>query len=204
MSRTRLYAPTDATPGGSAARRLVRLIGPALRAADGTAAAALLLGLGDGLATARARLRAALDEAFADTALETLSEWEALVGLPTREGASPDDRRRDLLAKIRAAFSGAPSDILRTVRTYAPEALLATVPVAVALLSYPRGVFRFVLLISDAHWRDTSMVASIDARLQQQSPAHVDWSVAEGEGPDIPVFLCDSPDSLCDRNVLSE
>lgn len=197
MTHTRIVAPTDASPGGLVARRLVRLIGPALRARDGSAAAAFLLGLGDALATARARTRAALDELFADTALETLSEWEALLGLPVREGAAPDDRRRELVAKLRASFSAAPADILRTVRTWAPEALLRTVPVADALVSDPRAVFRFVLLLSAPHAASAELRARIAARMQSQSPAHVGWSTTS-----TPVFRCDAGDSLCDRDAL--
>jgi hypothetical protein len=197
MTRTRLYAPSDDTPGGAVARRLARLIGPALRAREGSVAAALLLGLGDALAAARARSRAALDEVFADTARETLSEWEALLGLPVREGASIDERRLDLVAKLRASFSASPSDIARMVRTWAPEARVLTAPVADALASDRRAVFRFALLLSATHAASSDLRARIAARLQSQAPAHAGWSTTS-----TAVFRCDSPDSLCDRDAL--
>lgn len=197
MTRTRRYAPSDSSPGGAVARRLSLLIGPALRARDGSVAASLLLGLGDALASSRARVRAALDEVFVDTATETLAEWEALLGLPVREGAATEDRRRDLVAKLRASFSGCATDILRTVRTWASEALLRTVPVADARVSDCRAVFRFVLVLSAAHASSADLRARIAARLHAQSPAHAGWSVTSGAA-----FRCDSSDSLCDRDAL--
>lgn len=191
----RIHAPSEATPSGNAARRLARLIGPALRSPTGSVAGALLLGLGDGVVDAHKRLRAALDELFPDTARETLSAWEELVGLPIRESASDDDRRQELVAKLRAAFSGAHSDITRTLRTYAPEATLRTLRVADALTTDPRAVFRSVVMLSPEHAADAGLRTRIDARMQQQVAAHTGWSVSS-----TTAFRCD--DSGCDRDAL--
>lgn len=199
----RLSAPTEDSAAGTAARRLARLVGTAVRAANATVGALLYLGLGDGLASAEATLERALRDAFADTAVDTLGAWETALGLPVRDNVSIEVRRRDLVAKLRAAISGTATNILRTVRVYAAEAQIVAVGASMVAGTDPRAVFRFVLLLSETHWNDTALRAQLDQLLAQQVTSHVGWIHTVGAGPDLDPFRCDDPDSLCDRDVLA-
>lgn len=201
--RLRLTLPTEEGAAGEVARRLARLVGTAVRAADGSVGALLYLGLGGGVASAERTLARALDDAFADTAVDTLSAWESAVGLPVRDGTAPEQRRRDIVAKLRASVSGTASNILRTVRVFAPEAQLVAIAADAVAGTHPRAVFRAVVLLSVAHWNDPVVRASLDALLGQQVTAHVGWVFTVGAGPDLDPFRCDDPASLCDRDVLA-
>ena len=59
-----------------------------------------------------------------------------------------------------------------------------------------------MVLLSEAHWNDESLKATLDALLAQQVTGHVDWVLTVGDGPDLDPFLCDDNASQCDRDVL--
>ncbi len=201
--RLQLITPTEASPAGNAARRLHRLVGTALAAADGSVGALVLLALGDALASAESTLGHALDEAFADTASSTLGQWEALVGLPVREGAALSERRRAIVAKLRASLSGTAPDILSTVRTLASEARLVSIAARHVRGTAPRNTYLFAILLSELHWGNPPVLAELDRLLAQQVTAHRDWAATVGAGGDLDEFRCDDPDSLCDRDLLA-
>ncbi len=196
--------PTGTSDADRFARSLAILRGPEITAADGTLVAEDLRALGQMLADARARTLAAVDQAHPGRATELLSELEAEYGLPVDTGLPTADRQRRLLAKYRARNAGDRPSLLRTVRTVAAEAEIVPISSLAVQDTDPFAVYRFVLLLSDAHFDDAALRATLDALLAQQVTGHVAWTAAVGEGSDLPTFLCDSPDSLCDRNVLSE
>lgn len=196
--------PTGASDADRFARSLAILRGPEVTAADGSLVAEDLRVFGQMLADARARTLAAVDQAHPGRATEQLSELEAEYGLSDGAELPTADRQRRLLAKYRSRNSGTRPSLLITARTLAAEALVVTVSWRAVDATDPLAVHRFVLLLNDAHWSDDALVATLDALMASQTPAHVGWSVAEGAGPDIAPFVCDSPDSLCDRNVLAE
>lgn len=197
------HVPTEDSPSGAFARRLLRWIGPALQAPARSVNAALFLGLGDALAGGRATVQRALDEAFADTALATLDTWERALGLPVREGADPGFRRQIVLARLRAAFRGSPADLLRMLRTFAGEATLFEVLERAVRATDPRAVFRFVVLVGGGTFDDAPRVAEMHARLQQQAPAHTGWSMGVSTAqPALQRFRCTHRDSRCDRTLL--
>lgn len=201
---TLVALPSGTSDADRFARSLALLRGPEITAVDGSLVAEDLRVLGQMLADARARTLAAVDQAHPGRATELLSELEAEYGLANGAELPTADRQRRLLAKYRSRNAGTRTSLLITARTLAAEALIATVPWSSVELTDPLAVHRFVLLITDAHWSDDALVATLDALFAAQSPAHVGWNTAEGAGPDLVPFVCDSPDSLCDRNVLAE
>ncbi len=201
---TLVALPSGTSDADRFARSLATLRGPEITAVDGSLVAEDLRVFGQMLADARARTLAAVDQAHPGRATELLSELEAEYGLANGAELPTADRQRRLLAKYRSRNAGTRTSLLITARTLAAEALIATVPWSSVELTDPLAVHRFVLLITDAHWSDDALVATLDALFAAQSPAHVGWNTAEGAGPDLVPFVCDSPDSLCDRNVLAE
>lgn len=195
--------PTGATEADRFARALAILRGPEITAVDGSLVAEDLRVLGQMLADGRARILAAVDQAHPGRATELLSDLEAEHGLPNGADLETAQRQTRLLAKYRSRNAGTRSDLLITARTLAAEAQIATVPWSVVDDTDPFAVHRFVLLLTDAHWSDDALVATLDGLMAAQAPAHVSWSIAVGAGPDIDPFLCDDAESLCDRDVLN-
>ncbi len=200
---TTVAVPSGATDADRFARALATLRGPEITAADGSLVAEDLRTLGQLLADARARTIAAVDQAHPGRATELLSELEDEYGLPPGTGLTVETRQRRLLAKYRARNAGDRLSLLRTIRTVAAEAQIVSVGSATVRGTNPRAVFRFVVLLTEAHWNDTALRATLDALLAQQTTSHVHWIHTVGDGPDLDRFRCDDPASLCDRDVLS-
>jgi uncharacterized protein YmfQ (DUF2313 family) len=185
--RIPLAVPTEAGVAGDFARQLVRILGPAHNAPDGSLNAADFLALGGALADARATTLAALDEAFADSATQLLSELEAMYGLPVRPDLAVATRRTRLVAKVRAARAGAPNEVLRAVHALDPTATISEntpsdVPQEPDQATPPRAgaarlVFLWALWISDAAFDDAETRAAIGAICTQMQPAHTDHSL---------------------------
>ena len=203
---TLVALPSGTSDADRFARSLALLRGPEITTVDGSLVAEDLRVFGQMLADARARTLAAIDQAHPGRATELLSELEEEYGLPVATSLPVADRQRRLLAKYRARNAGDRQSLLRTVRTIAAEAEIVPISSLAVQDTEPFAVYRFVLLLSDAHFDDAAVRSTIDALLAQQTTSHVAWvsAVGDGEGADIPMFVCDSPDSLCDRNVLSE
>jgi len=171
--------PTASGPGPDLARQLARLVGPAVQAGDSTVAAQEYLALGGGLATARQTTLDAISEAFPATARDTLSEWERMLRVPIRSGASTADRRAAILARLRAS-GGSPRRI--------KAACAALVPPGVGLAEYtvsqvtanPRRVFRFVVAVGATAYADDATREELGDVLQRAAPAHTTWNLTNG------------------------
>jgi uncharacterized protein YmfQ (DUF2313 family) len=188
--------PSGETETDRYARELARLIGPSYQPADGTLIAEDLRALGSLLARARAHQSSALDERFADLATETLSEWEAALGLPVDPTRTVEARRATSAAKMRAAFGGIPQRMLKALRPLAPEASIVE-NLAINCVAAPRQVFHYVVVVSAAHWADDGLRAQLEALVEQMQPTHKRGTLHTRVG-----FRCDDPDSLTDRDVL--
>jgi uncharacterized protein YmfQ (DUF2313 family) len=203
--RIQQQQPSENSVAGEFARQLLTLFGPALQAPDNSTTAAELLAIGGALASARNTTVTSLDEAFANTATQMLSELEASYGLQSRPDLSVEARRTRLLAKIRANRAGSPQGILAAVRTYDPTATIVEVtPDDISPRTgdglnpgTDRGVYSFAVLLDATVWSDTSKRAEITAIIEQMKPAHVQANI----GVTMP-FLTDDPDSLTDRDLL--
>lgn len=200
---TDVALPSGSTETDRFARALALLRGPEITAVDGSLAAEDLRVLGRLLADGRARVLLAVDQAHPGRATEQLSEAEAEYGLPDGSGLPLATRQQRLLAKYRARNAGDRPSLLRTVRTIAAEAQIVSISLDDVGGTDPDAVFRFVILLSEAHWNDTALRATLDQLLAQQVTAHVGWVHTVGEGPGLDAFRCGDPDSLCDRDVLS-
>jgi uncharacterized protein YmfQ (DUF2313 family) len=188
--------PSGETETDVFARELARLIGPGYQPADGTLIAEDLRALGSLLARARAHQTSAILERFAHRATETLPEWEKALELPVDPTRTLEQRRAAVVAKIRAIFGGTPQRILKAVRALAPEATLVENR-AVDVLADPRQVFRWVVLISAAHFGDEATRGRIADLIEQMEPAITGAGIATRVG-----FRFDDPDSLFDRDVF--
>lgn len=200
---TYVALPSGSTEADRFARALAILRGPEITAADGTLVAEDLRVLGQMLADARARTLAAVDQAHPGRATELLSELEQEYGLAVGNGLTVANRQKRLLAKYRARNGGDRPSLLRTLRTVAAEAQIVAVGASRVAGTDPRAVYRFVVLLSEAHWDDTALRAQRDQLLAQQVTSHATWVHTVGDGPDLDPFRCDDPDSLCDRDVLA-
>lgn len=179
--RTPQVLPTEQSPGGDFARRLLKILGPVIRAKDGTATAAWFLALGDSLATVYATLVRAIDQAFASSASDMLSELEVEYGLDVRPDLSTDDRRARLVAKIRAARAGTEQSIIRALSALSVTVTIAgTTCVQADAAGEPRLTFRFTVYITDSAYDDTTTLALVNRIVQQMKPAHTGFQIGTG------------------------
>lgn len=196
--------PSGSTDADRFARALAILRGPEIRAVDGSLVAEDLRVLGQLLADGRARVLLAVDQAHPGRATVDglITELESEYGLPDGSALPLAERQRRLLAKYRARGAGDRLTLLRTARTVAAEAQIVSIALDDVNDTDPNAVFRFVVLLSEAHWNDESLKAMLDALLAQQVTGHVGWVLTVGDGPDLDAFLCDDAESECDRDVL--
>lgn len=194
--------PSGATDADRFARALAILRGPEITATHGSLVAEDLRVLGQLLADGRARVLLAVAQSHPGRATELLSELESEYGLSDGTSLPTATRQQRLLAKYRARGAGDRPSLLRTARTVAAEAQIVSIALDDANDTDPHAVFRFVVLLTEAHWNDEAFKATLDALLGQQTTGHVDWVLAVGDGPDLDPFLCDDDASQCDRDVL--
>lgn len=172
--------PSEDSASGRTARRLGRLLGPAVQAPDDSATAAELLALADGLEAARTTLEDVRDEGFVDTADELLTEWEIALGVQMGVAALAD-RRATLLAIMRTRRGGSPQDLLAAIQTVVPGASIRerTTTDATALGS-AREVFR-VRVALGASYGDAETEGRVGALLRAALPAHATYDLGTYE-----------------------
>ncbi len=189
--------PSEASPSGDIARRLLSAIGPAYQAPDGSHNASDALTLGDALADAYTDMLLCMNESFASSATALLSEIEELYGLTVRADLAAPTRRIRLLAKIRAGRAGTPQNILRSVAPYDATATVHENVSSDPYLGDPFGVYVWALTVLVAVYDDPVSLAALKAAIEQLKPAHTLGSLATRIA-----FRCDDPDSLTNRDVL--
>jgi len=187
--------PSEDSRPGRIARRLARMLGPAVQAPDGGVGAAELLALGDTVDAATTQtVEAIRDESFPDTATEMLDEWEAALGLPSQTNQSAATRRASILAATRSTFGGSPADILAAIRAIVPGATLQETPAV--LLPDPREVFRYCVGLGAAY-DDVETRTKVSAVCTRMQPAYAQHRLVA-----TVTFKTDDPLSLTDRDVL--
>lgn len=189
--------PSGTTKTDDRARRLALLIGPSIQPADGTLVAADLLALGGLLAYGHDRIAAAVAEAHPGTATELLDDLEEQYGLPNGADLTTAARRIRLLAKVRARREGTENALLATVRTLATTATIQGVSWS-ATTAFPRGTFRFAVVVPVATFDDSALRQQIVEAAEQQKPSHTEARVTTRVG-----FRCDDPESRCDDTLLA-
>jgi len=193
--------PTKEGAIGDLARQLLRLLGPAYPAADGSLNAADAINLGRGISDARDTNAASLNEAFPDTALYLLSEWETMLGLPVSSGRlTTTERRAALLARWRTRFSGSPDSIisaLTPLNSDTPPTMRETV--AIESTANPPRVFVFTIR-TGIDPNDAAAIAPLTDAVDVMKPAHTqafftDESLTAG-------FFCNQATSTTNNTVL--
>lgn len=168
-----MSVPSRTGTVGDLARMLARLVGPGIDAPDNSLAAADYLALGDALAeTDTTTTNSGLD-AFPSYAVNLLTEWERILGLPTDTSLSDDARRTALTARTRALFGGSPQRLLRAIQVYATEATIAEA-------TLPTGAFRFGVVVNTTTFASAAKVSAIDAKVAVMKPAHTRGRVTTG------------------------
>lgn len=174
---------------------------------DGSIIAQDMLAIGGALALTRTTNLNSIAEAFADTAVQLLSELETRYGLAVRTDLTTAQRQVRLLATIRARISASPQDITTAAQTFDATARVVETTAAAVFASDPnpltrpmsmRGVFRFAVAVSAATFANASLLAQLNAILQKMKPAHTDVNVTVNTTG----FLFDDPGSLMDRDVF--
>mgnify|MGYP000010409962 CR=1 FL=1 len=165
--------PTKAGAIGDLARQLLRLLGPAYPAPDDSLNAADALNLGRAISDARDTTVASLDEAFPDTALYLLSEWETMLGLPVSAGRlTTTDRRAALLARWRTRFSGSPDAVVSALTPLNGNvAPTMRETIAIESTANPPRVFVFTIRTA-VDPTDAAAIAPLRAIVDVMKPAH--------------------------------
>ena len=192
--------PTKAGAIGDLARQLLRLLGPAYPAPDASLNAADALNLGRGISDARDTTAASLDEAFPDTALYLLSEWETMLGLPVSAGRlSTAARRAALLARWRTRFSGSPDAIISALTPLnSGNAPTMRETVGIESTANPPRVFVFTIR-TGFDPNNAPAIAPLASVVDVMKPAH---TKAVFTSKQMDGFLCDDAASLTDNTVL--
>ncbi len=193
---THLILPSGDTDADRFAREIAILRGPEVTPADGTVVAEDFRALGGAIAGVRSTVLRAVAQAHASSASDLLDELEEQYGLANGADLSTATRRTRLQAKVRARRQGTENAILATVRTIAPTATIQGVAWS-ATTAYPRGTFRYAIVVPVATFDSTDRTTIADAAAQQ-SPAHVEPRVTTRVG-----FRCDDPLSRCDDTLLA-
>jgi hypothetical protein len=189
--------PSEESPSGTIARRVLSAAGTAFPAPDGSHTAAEFLAFGDAIADEYDALSTAMDQCFADSATVMLNELEATYGLTVRTDLLNTERQARLTAKIRAARAAVPLDIASAISAYDPTVTIHENIATDPDLGDPRGVFVWAAQVSVATFNDPLKLATIRAVIEQIKPAETLGSVCTRVG-----FRCDDPDSLVERDVL--
>ena len=195
--------PSGETLGDAFARELALLIGTAYQPSDGTLIAEDLRTIGDSLADVYTTLQNALNEAFTNTAVQLLAEWEFRLGLPTDPSIPIADRQAAATAKRRANGGASATRILAAMRSIYDGATLATNScVAVAAFSTPayptrRDVFQFVVVVKPEVWGDAVKLSHLRTIVRQMKRAHTKCVITTRIG-----FRFADPLSLFGRDVF--
>lgn len=192
--------PTKEGAIGDLARQLLRLLGPAYPAADNSLNAADAINLGRGISDARDTNAASLNEAFPDTALYLLSEWETMLGLPVSSGRlTTTERRAALLARWRTRFSGSPDAIVSALTPLnSGNAPTMRETVAIESTANPPRVFVFTIR-TGFDPNNAPTIAPLASVVDVMKPAH---TKAVFTSKQMGGFFCDDPASLTNNTVL--
>jgi hypothetical protein len=190
--------PTEDSTEGALARQLLRLIGPALQAPDGSLNAADALALGGAIRDARQVQLDSASQAFADAATYMLTELETLYGVLVDETLTDAARQARLTAFVRTIIGATPQNIVNAVSAYAGSAEVYEVSAADALASDPgpdaaRGVFAFSVVVPTAVVLNVTKLAQVRAIIDRMRPAHTSFDVVNGvEGDGLRTETADS------------
>lgn len=192
--------PTKAGEIGDLARQLLRLLGPAYPAPDDSLNAADALNLGRAISDARDTNAASLGEAFPDSALSLLSEWETMLGLPVSAGRlTTTQRRAALLARWRTRFSGSPDAIISALTPLnSGNAPTMRETVAIESTASPSRVFVFTIR-TGVDPNNAAAIAPFVDTVAVMKPAH---AKAVFTSKQMGGFFCDDPASLTNNTVL--
>lgn len=185
---------------GECARQLLRLLGPAYPAPDDSLNAADALNLGRAISDARDTNAASLGEAFPDSALSLLSEWETMLGLPVSAGRlTTTQRRAALLARWRTRFSGSPDAIISALTPLnSGNAPTMRETVAIESTASPSRVFVFTIR-TGVDPNNAAAIAPFVDTVAVMKPAH---AKAVFTSKQMGGFFCDDPASLTNNTVL--
>ncbi|MDO9016547.1 MAG: hypothetical protein Q8S73_26580 [Deltaproteobacteria bacterium] len=191
------------------AKRIAAMMGPAIRAADGTVGAALYLSLGAALATTRAFSERSLYEVIANLSQDDeLAHWERALGMLSGEGAPVADRQRAVHARWIALRAG-PSvlAIRRALERLSADVTVIEIMAEDVADTDPLAAYRIAILLPDAQEADRQLRAQISVTLAPMAQAQLAWAIGRGDGGEdgetIDDFLCDSADSLVERDLLA-
>lgn len=195
MSEVR-QLPSEVSSAGNFARRLLKAVGSAIQAPDGSVNAADFLADGDELATVDSLVEEAYNNLFLSTATWLLNGYERIYGLPVSPELSDSDRQQLLVAKARATRSASPSDILKAVTALSP-AYIGENKASVLPAGYENGVYVFAVVVNIAAFQNAATWSAIERIVAQMKPAHMEGNVCINTS-----FACDDDDSLTDRDVI--
>lgn len=186
--------PTSSTDGRAItvqiARQMLAMVGAGWQAPQGSNNAADALALSSSLADLRAELLGVWAQIFVSSATSTnglLSEWEALLGLPT-DGTLPDaDRQARLTAFMRSAIAGTPQGIESAVAAITGSCTVVEYTAAEAAAAEPtptadtyRNVFRFTVVVPTAWAINNTKRALVQSVVERMKPAHTAFVVSDG------------------------
>lgn len=191
--------PSEAGDRGTYARQLLRLLGPAYPAPDGSTNAADALALADVILGEVETTAHSLDDAFPDTVRSIITEWEQMLGLPVSAGVlSNSARRTALLARWRTRFAGTPNAILTALTPLSTTAPTMRETLARDSHANPRRVYAFTVRTSVDP--TTPAIAPLVATVAVMKPAHTD--VAFTDRSLTAGFFCNDADSLTNNTLL--
>lgn len=177
--------PTSNTTEGALARQLLRLVGPAMQAPDGSLNAADALALGAALRDARQVQLDSASQAFPDAATYMLAELEALYGVLVDETMTDAARQARLTAFVRTVIGASPQNIESAVAAYAGSCSVVETTVAGAIGSVVtptaddyRKVFRFAVVVPNAIATNPTKYAQVSQIVERMQPAHTAVSIA--------------------------
>lgn len=169
------------------ARQLAQVLGTAYQPADGSFIADDLRTLGKGLYDADATLTRAINEAFPDTAVDMLTEWETRLGLPVDTTLAVATRQANLLAKYRAVFGSSVQRMNAAIQTIDATAQLVEWSIMQIYANEPsawiwaastrRLVVQFNVTVSAATFDNPAVKARIAALVEQMKPAHTGYVI---------------------------
>lgn len=197
--------PTRDGTEGVIARQMLRLIGPAMQAPDGSLNAADALALAGALRDARQVQLDSASQAFPDSATYMLTELETLYGVLVDETMTDAARQARLTAFVRTVIGASPQNIESAVAAYTGSATVRETSVAAALRSVVtptaddyRKVFHFAVIVPLAIVSSPTAYAEAVAIVARMLPAHTSASIANA----TPFYVDGESDSFVDYTAL--
>lgn len=151
---------------------ILRLLGPAWQAPDGSNASAQFAAEGDALDAALTELEGAASEGYPGEATATLEDWERVLYLPADPIATTATRRARALAAVRGTLSGSPEDLQTAAQTIVPTATIYERTVADATAEGDARLVFSLLVSIGSSAGDTEIESRLRALLAPAIPAH--------------------------------